>query len=309
MESDELLRVVSQQAGEPVFDTDKFAASLTHETLTRETDPLRRLILAASIAGSQTNATIAGHQAAIRRLFPTTPANAITAFCVSEERGPRPRFITTALERNHEPARISGQKWWGTMAPPATHLYVAASIGERDGQNQLRMVSVAGDAPGITQIPLPPERQAGGVPICDLRFESTPVLAVFDEDAYEHYIKPFRLVEDVFSTLAMQIALYRLGAATGLDASGREDLLALIVQGHAVAHSDMQHPTEILLLTSYLRASQSHWQRLNASWSNASDALSGHWSVGREILTVAARAREQRRRNAWAASGEPLPED
>ena len=259
-------------------------------------------------AGSHANAGIAGHQAAVRRLFPQTPADAITAFCVSEKRGPHPRYIDTQLQSVAGQWQISGEKMWGSMAPAATLIYVAASTGVKDGQNQLKMVGVDAAAAGITQVPLPPERQAGDVPICDLQFQATPVeqSRVYDEDAYETYIKPFRLVEDVFGTVATQIALLRLGSQAGLTHQYKEDLIGLIAQGHAVAESAMQTPGEVLLITSYLRSSQLFWSTLEVPFVAASDAVRGTWNVTRPILSVAARARDQRRKNAWLALGEPL---
>ncbi len=289
------------------LETPAFIERLRGEDIVGETDLFARLVRSACVAGTQANAVISGHQVAIRRLFPVTPDIAITAFCVSETRGPHPRYIQTQLRESASGYTITGEKMWGTMAPPADVLYVAASLGEVDGQNQLRMVGVASGHSSITQVPLPPEREAGDVPICDLKFDATPVLEghVFAEDAYTAFIKPFRLLEDVYSTLAMQIVLYRLGAQTGLSHAQREDLLALIVQGHAVTDTDMASSASILLITSYLRASQRHWRDMRTE---ATAQVSAGWQFGRPILKVAERARTQRRSNAWTALGEPLPE-
>ena len=290
--------------GDLEFEVAPFIEKLRGEEITRESNLFLRLVRSACLAGGQANAIVAGHQTAIRRLFPETPVNAITAFCVSEAKGPHPKYIHTQL--NQAADTITGEKMWGTMAPPADRLYVAASIGEVDGQNQLRMVGVDTGQESIEQIPLPPERQAGAVPICDLKFTDTKVTTIIDKDAYTFFIKPFRLIEDVFSTIGMQIALYRLGADVGLSHAQREDLLGLIVQGQAVAETDMDSPSAILLITSYLRASQDHWQKMTP---NPSAEVASTWQFDRPILTVAARARQQRRANAWAALGESVVED
>lgn len=309
MHTQTLLNLLTEQGSEgPIVNASAFIQFLRTSPITSSDDPFVRLVHSALRAGSQSNAGIAGHQAAVRRLFPRTPTDAITSFCVSEKRGPHPRYIETQLESVDGQWQVSGAKMWGTMAPPATLIYVAASTGVVEGQNQLKMVGVCGDASGITQVPLPPERQAGDVPICDLRFAATPVQEdhIYDEDAYETYIKPFRLVEDVFSAVATQIALFRLGRDAGLTHEQREDLLALIVQGHAVAESTMSAPGDLLLITSYLRSSQLFWGSLEGGFATASAAVRKCWDVGRPILTVAARAREQRRQNAWQALGEPI---
>lgn len=301
----DLLSVVRPDPG--IADTAEFIAYLRESEITTIDEPFERLVVSALHAETASNAGIAGHQAAVRRLFPATPADAITSFCVSEKRGPHPRYIETTLRCEDGQWSISGEKMWGTMAPPATVLYVAASVGVVDGQNQLKMVGVDQAASGISQRPLPPERQAGDVPICDLVFAATPVDAsqIFDEDAYETFIKPFRLVEDVFSTVATQIGLVALGHRARLSHEIREDLLGLIVQGHTISQSAMNTPAELLLITSYLRSSQQMWQRLDQEV-DATSPLRKQWGIGRSILTVAARARETRRANAWRALGETL---
>ena len=303
MSTAELLDVIHSKS-ELEFEVQPFIERLRSDEITQETNLFMRIVRSACLAGGQANAIVAGHQTAIRRLFPETPATAITAFCVSEAKGPHPKYIHTRLDQ--DTGTITGEKMWGTMAPPADRLYVAASIGEVDGQNQLRMVGVDTGQDSIEQIPLPPERQAGAVPICDLKFTDTKIASVFDEDAYTAYIKPFRLIEDVFSTIGMQIVLYRLGTDLGLSPIQREDLLGLIVQGQAVAETDMDSPGSILLITSYLRASQDHWQRMTP---NPSVEVASAWQFDRPILTVAARARQQRRVNAWATLGEHVAED
>lgn len=266
------------------------------------TDPFERLLLSSLRAGSHANAAISGHQAAIRRLFPATPQDAICAFCVSESKGPHPRFIETRLTQEHDSWSVTGKKMWGTMAPAASILYVAASTGVIDGQNQLSMVAVDAVQSSVIQHPLPAERQVGGLPICDLSFEQSPVRdnLLFEGDAYTQYIKPFRLIEDVYGTLATQIALLRMGPESALSHSHREDLLALILQGHVISETTMDSPAHMLLISSYLSASQAHWQHLMTNWHNASSAAQENWQPQQPILTVAAKAREQRRLNAWA---------
>lgn len=312
MDIQELLDIVTAPDHDtPIVGTDAFVDFLRSEPVTRSDDPVTRLVCAATRAGSQANASVAGHQAAIRRLFPTTPRDAVTAFCVSESRGPHPRYIETRISEVDSRWTITGEKMWGTMAPVATILYVAASSGVTDGHNRLTMVAVNAQQTSVTQIPLPAERQLGSLPICDLKFESTRVLDNFRfaGDAYKQYIKPFRLVEDVYGTLAMQIALLCRGAETGLSHSQREDLLALVAQGHAIANSGMDSPGALLLITSYLRESQKHWNALAQNWAAAAPAVRQHWQPERKILTVAERARAQRRLNAWQALGETLPVD
>ncbi|MDG2278519.1 MAG: hypothetical protein P8L31_11215 [Pseudomonadales bacterium] len=142
-----------------------------------------RLAISASYAGSLANAIIVGHQVAARRLFGDTPADTVMAFCVSEAHGPHPRHIETQLLQTDKGPVITGQNMWGTTAPAANVVYIAASVGQKVGQNQPRTVAVNTNQSTMEHIPLPPEQQAGDVPICDLNFQPAAVREVFVEDA------------------------------------------------------------------------------------------------------------------------------
>jgi hypothetical protein len=112
-------------------------------------DPFRRLMRVATRAERRSAASIAGHQAAIRRLFPATPPDAICAFCISEDRGPHPKYINTSLVESPSGLRLNGTKRWGSVAPDADLLYVAASIGREGDRNDLRMIVLPADRPGV----------------------------------------------------------------------------------------------------------------------------------------------------------------
>jgi hypothetical protein len=253
-------------------------------------------------AGGRLRAGAAGHQAAIRRLFPATPAGAVTAFCVSEDQGPRPSAIRAALTPDGDGWVLNGTKRWGSMSPLADILYICASLGERDGRNQLRMVRVPATASGIEIDVTPYARYVGHMPIADIRLTNVPVAAdnVLEADAYEAFIKPFRLVEDVYSVAALQIAVFRLGRRAGWPGETLEDLLALILQAHAIAQTSMDRPGDVLVMSSYFRASIKLWDGLGDYWRQASDADRTAFSPDVGLLGVAARAREARRQKAWA---------
>lgn len=260
-----------------------------------------RLVRVARHAPRRSLASVAGHQAAIRRLFPATPDDAVVAFCVSEDKGPRPAHILTSLEADGDGWRMNGTKRWGSMAPVADVRYVAASIGFEGDRNQLRMIALPADRPGTT-IDLEPYRDWGPeFQICDLQFDDVEVRAdeVIPGDAYLESIKPFRLVEDVYNTAGTLIGLFQLGRRSGWSGETLEPLVGLIVQAAAIAETDMASPSSVVLLSDFLERAELAW---HATWSGApavDDGVVDDWQPERGLLGVAAAARATRRNTAW----------
>ena len=261
-----------------------------------------RLVWVALRADRRLMAGAAGHQAAIRRLFPRTPNTAITAFCVSEEHGPQPSKILSALTRAKDGLVLNGTKRWGSMSPLADVLYIAASVGQRDGRNQLRMVSVPTDSAGLSLDTSNYGDYEGHMPIADIKLDNVAVApdSVIEADAYEAFIKPFRLVEDVYNTAATQIGLFRLGRTYDWPQPVLEDLLGLILQAQTISQTMMALPADVLLMSAYFRASGQLWDQLDACWALVPEVEREGWSPQVTTLGVAARARETRRQNAWA---------
>jgi len=244
----------------------------------------------------------AGHQAAIRRLFPSTPRDAITAFCVSEERGAHPAGIETSLSKgSYGKWTLDGSKKWGSMSPDADILYVAASVGKTDTRNDLRMVALPADRAGLElDLDAHPEHQSE-MRIADLTFRNIQIdqSEIIDGDAYLNYIKPFRLVEDVFGTAGTQIALIKLGMRHNWDEQAIEDLLALVGEAAVIAQTGMETPEEVLLISAYLRRSAQVWDSLGDCWKDVPPDIVKKWRPDVGMLGVAARAREMRRDKAW----------
>ena len=253
-------------------------------------------------AGDRLCASVAGHQAAIRRLFPGTPADAVTAFCVSEDQGPRPSGILSTLTPNAGGFLLNGAKKWGSLSPLADLLYVAASIGEAEGRKQLRMVKVASGSAGLTLDTSPYAAYRDHMPIADLKLVDVAVSAdaVLAQDAYTDFIKPFRLVEDVYGAVAVQIGLLGLARAHAWPQETLEDLTALILQGHAISETPMSRPVDVVLMSAFFRAWDRVWSGLGPCWDLVPPKTRARWSPGTGTLGVAARARETRRQNAWA---------
>jgi len=263
-----------------------------------------RLMRVALQADRRSLASVAGHQAAIRRLFPATPDNAVVAFCVSEDKGPRPSHIHTSLTPSGDDTfTMNGIKRWGSMAPVADVRYVAASVGRNGDRNDLRMVALPSDRPGITLDLEPYESWGPEFQICDLHFADVTVHAdeVLPGDGYLNAIKPFRLVEDVYNTAGSLIGLFQLGRRHGRPTEQLEPLVGLIVQAAAIADTDMASDASVVLLSEFLGRADAAWSAFWAEWTDPPADLADAWTPERGLLGVAAAARDTRRSNAWAA--------
>ncbi len=263
-----------------------------------------RLVWVALRASRRATASAAGHQAAIRRLFPETPVDAVTAFCISEDHGPRPSKIFTTLTQADDRSGgwvLNGSKRWASMSPNADILYVAASIDRTEARNHLRMVRLAADRDGVGIDTTPYADKYGEMGIANLSFADVRVGEdeVIDADAYESYIKPFRIVEDVYNTAGTQIGLLRLGLNQGWPDPVLEDLTGLIMQAATIAHTPMAEAPDIVLIASYFRQSRTMWDELAPCWDQVAPNVRAAWSPETGLLDIAAQARETRRRNAW----------
>ena len=271
-----------------------------------------RLMRVALHTDRRSLASVAGHQAAVRRLFPSTPDHAVVAFCVSEDKGPRPAHIHTSLTPDDTGNfTMNGTKRWGSMAPVADVRYVAASVGRNGDRNDLRMVALPSDRPGITIDLEPYESWGPEFQICDLHFAEVKVHAdeVLAGDAYVNAIKPFRLVEDVYNTAGSLIGLFQLGRRHGRPTQQLEPLVGLIVQAAAIAETDMASDASVVLLSEFLGRADAAWSAFWAEWTNPSANITHAWTPERGLLGVAAAARETRRGNAWSALNATLVQD
>ena len=232
----------------------------------------------------------------------------MVAFCVSEDKGPRPSHIHTSLTPDGDGNfAMTGTKRWGSMAPVADVRYVAASVGRKEGRNDLRMVALPSDRAGITLDLAPYESWGPEFQICDLHFDNVSVHAdeVLDGDGYLDAIKPFRLVEDVYNTAGTLIGLFQLGRRNSRPIEQLEQLVGLVVQAAAIAETDMASDASVVLLSEFLDRAEAAWVSFWADWTSPPGDVAEAWTPDRGLLGVAAAARDTRRSNAWAALTSP----
>jgi acyl-CoA dehydrogenase len=180
-----------------------------------------------------------GYREALRRLVPSLGMER-AALSITERGGGHPRAIESTLTPDGDGFLLSGHKKWATMAHLVDVLFVVASLGDRDGKKDLRLVRVDAKAAGVTFRAMPPapfcpEIEHAEVDLDRVRVGAADVLL---GDGFEAYSKPFRTIEDLHITAAalgfIAGQVRRFGADRGLvdraaamlvlvEAIGRED--------------------------------------------------------------------------------------
>lgn len=238
-------------------------------------------------------AVLGGYDAAMRKLLaPRTFARA--SFCVSEERGAHPRFITTRLD---EASTLTGTKSFATLATYAEVFVVIATAGTTsDGRNLLRACVVDRDAPGVRVVAHPPLPFAPELPHARLELDHAPVRELLEGDGYERYVKPFRTVEDAHVLLGVLAYAYREAEALGWATAPLERVIDAMLD---IADERDPSATEThLLLDVALADARTALEAL--PWSEAPPPIGERWLRDRPILDVAARARAKRAEKARA---------
>lgn len=267
--------------------------------------PIERAAAGGFTADRLAYAFAAGYHNALRALLPDLPDDLPAALCITEDGGAHPRAIATRLETPAEGTwRLTGTKRWATLADRARILFVAASTGQTpDGRNQLRLVRVPVDAPGVTITLMPETAFTPEIRHAVVRFDAVPISAtdVLPGDGYQHYIKPFRTVEDLHVHAALAGHLLGVARRHRWPRESCEQLAtflaALRTLADAPPSSAAVHVTLaglLELLGRFLTETRAHWELVDAE-------ARARWDRDQGLLAVAARARVQRREAAWQA--------
>lgn len=247
----------------------------------------------------------AGYHAALRALVPAIAPGTITALSATEEGGAHPRAIRSALSRAPEGGFVlSGAKRWSTLAAVAEQLLVVASTGTSDsGRNQLRLVRVPANAPGVAITAMPATPFAPEIPHCAIRFDAVGVADadVLPGDGYSDYLKPFRTIEDLHVHAAL--LGYFVGAArrAGFPHEHVERALALAASARTLALGPPVAPELHVALAGLLDATAALLDAAAGHWALADPAERRRWERDQPLLLVATAARKTRLERAWAA--------
>lgn len=262
-------------------------------------------------------AFVAGYAAALRRLFdhaarvqsvtpsrplPERPLPARLSLCATEAGGGHPRSIATRLDKQGGALVLNGEKTFATLAPLAEELLVVASRGlEADGKNRLRLVRVKPSAPGVQIVARPDTPFAPEIPHALVRFTDVVIenADVLPGDGYDHYLKPFRTIEDIH-VLASTVG-YLHGAARehGFERDVMAELVSLGLALIDLGARDPTAPLTHIVLAGLFASARRLAASLDPAWEKANEAERARWHRDRPLLTVADAVRAKRTEAAW----------
>lgn len=201
---------------------------------------------------------------------------------------------------------LVGRKKWITLAAESGLFLVAASTGTApDGRNQIRMVRVPRDAPGLSvapmaRVPIVPEISHGEVAFDGVRIQPD---AIIPGDGYADYLRPFRTVEDVFVGAGLLGFVFRASLELGWPRAVVELMACQVAGYHAIAGEDMAAPETHVALGGLLAQQRLLLDQVDELWQSADPASKDAWNRDKAILEVAGKARAARLDTAWKRLG------
>ena len=249
----------------------------------------------------------AGYQAALRALVPTLPADALAAFCVTEEGGNRPRDIhTTVTPAPNGGYVLTGAKRWTTLGPQGAILLVTARLAASDdgdgARPRLKVARVRTGQPGVVIHPMPPTPFVPEVPharvsLADVAITEDDLLPC---DGHTRYVKPFRTIEDLFVAAAVLAWLAGTACQRGWPQEFREGLAGALTLLAALADEAPDAPATHLALAGALQWAAELHRQADALWTRTpDDPAARRWQRDRPLMNVAATARRLRAQRAW----------
>lgn len=273
------------------------------DVMTTWASPFERAVAGGFAADRMAWAFCAGYQAALRAVLPTLPDQAIAAMCASEAGGNAPRTIRTRLSDDGGGLHLSGRKTWTTLGPAASVLLVVARVdGSPDERPALKVVRVAGDAPGVRLEPMPPTRFVPEAPHAQVALERVAVTAadLLPGDGYDAWLKPFRTVEDVYVQAAILAWIAREARSRDWPQAAVEQASALIVALSALAALSPASPATHVALAGVLTQVDAYFAQVDGWWAGSGDAEAvARWQRDRTLTRMAGPVREARRASAW----------
>lgn len=263
--------------------------------------PIHRAIFAGFLCDRLAWVFASGYQAAIQCLYADLPKGITVAMCISEAGGNHPRNIHTRLTPIDQGYFLDGEKRFVTGGESADRLIVAASIGEQDGRNRLRMAWVDRGTDGVVlssgrALPFIPE-----LTHCSAVFRKTfiPSNNILPGDGYAATVKPFRTIEDLHVTGA--VLGHLLGMARRFEWPGEivERLSLLIAGVVALAGEDPLSPAIHVALGGLSEQVDALLTALDPLWPMTGEAIHRRWLRDRPVLNIADKVRQQRLNKAW----------
>lgn len=272
-------------------------------------EKIDRAIVGGFLADRTAYAFASAFHSALHFLLPGIPEDKIAAFCITEKEGGHPKAIKTTLKSTIDPISnkttwvINGQKQFVTCAGNADILFVAATAGtDSNGRNQLKLVQLEKAITGLTinvmdDLPFIPEISHGTMKLEDISVEESQILA---GDAYSQYIKPFRMVEDVFVFTGLLGYLFRNASLYSWPRAIQENLLSLIFNSKSLVFSDLSAAETHIVFNGFQSLMDKVLVEIEPYWATASQDVIDHWERDKPLLKIAEKARVQRLKTAWA---------
>lgn len=264
-----------------------------------------RALAGGFLADRLSYAFAAGFRTALGCLVPAIPMNRFIAFCVTEEDGGgHPRSIRTSIERVQSDTgarwRLNGRKKYITMADEAELLLVAASSGFSHGHNQVQVVIIERDSPGVTvepmELPFLLEISHGVVNLDNVEVRESHFLP---GDGYLQYVKPFRTIEDLHVNAAVLGYLFRLSSEYNWTQLVREQMLAIITAVRTLADADPLAYEVHIALGGLHRLMEYLLEMISPYWKVVDEKIRSGWMRDSALLKVAGSARARRLERAW----------
>jgi hypothetical protein len=266
-------------------------------------DPIHQAIVGGFVADRVGWAFASGYQAALRALFPDAPGDRICALCVTEADGNSPKAIKSSLRRNGTHWILNGAKRWTTLGADGALFFVAARDEAASATRaSIRIARVSSNAEGLKINRMPDTKFVPEVPHAQLEFENLKIQEseILPGDGYADYVKPFRTVEDIHVQAAVLSYLMREGQRLSWPQSWLERLSALLASLGKISDMPASHAETHIALAGALAIGSGLIGECEEFWKkNAIDPAALRWARDRELLKVAAGAREQRTKRAW----------
>jgi alkylation response protein AidB-like acyl-CoA dehydrogenase len=243
-----------------------------------------------------------GYQSALQAIAPGAVDYNAASFCVTESGGNKPSAVATTLTRADQGWSLTGQKSFVSGAEHARRLLVAASTGlDASGRNQLAMVIVDANLPGVHITPLPPLPFTPEISHGAVQFEQVPIgdERILPGDGYADYVKPFRTVEDIHVSSAILGYCLRVARAEALPLPLQEELLGLVWLHRILAEQSPAAAGTHLGLAGARSMMEQVLSRFEPALQAANPELGRIWARDKALLGIAAKARAQRTAKAW----------
>jgi len=252
------------------------------------------LVHAATSQGSQ------GSRAS--RPFPERPFPARLCLCATEAGGGHPRAIATRLDKQGGALVLNGEKTFATLATVSEELLIVASRGiEADGKNRLRVVRVKPNAKGVQIIAREPLAFAPEIPHAIVRL--TDVVVENDDvlpgDGYDHYLKPFRTIEDTHVLASMVGYLSGVGRTYSFTKDVMAELVSLALALVDVGARDPRAPLTHIVLAGLFAQGRRLVASLGPEWEKASEEERTRWQRDQALMMIADSVRGKRTEAAW----------